>query len=185
MLNNGSIRNGFMGRRVGATGVVASLGMLALLLSSSVNAQVQGDFAAGVGFDFRGEEDAVFDANSLYGAVHWNGLKLPGPSVTTGIAVEFHPASVSVDGSVVNVDYRIWSLNRGDCPSALYCGVDLKIGQGGDGGWVADFDQRIVMGISVYQGDALNVNAEFYTLEDDRPVSFAVLVRWGSGERNQ
>jgi len=41
------------------------------------------------------------------------------------------------------------------------------------------------MGISVYQGDALNVNAEFYTLEDDRPVSFAVLVRWGSGERNQ
>ena len=160
--------------------------LVTLLVTSNIYAQsIQGDFAAGIGFDFKGEEDAVFDSSSLYGAVHWNGLALPGLSATTGIAVEFHPTSITVDGSTVNVDYRIWSLNRFDCPSALYCGTDLKIGQGGDGGWVADFDQRIVLGVSVYQSDALAVNAEFYTLEDDRPVSFVVLVRWGSGERNQ
>ena len=161
------------------------IALIALLAAPAYGQTVQGDFAAGLGFDLRGDEDLVFDASSLYGAFHWNGLKLPGPSVTTGLAVEFHPASVSVDGSVVNVAYRIWSLNRFDCPSALYCGTDLKIGQGGDGGWVADFDQRIVMGVSVYRSDAIFVNAEFYTLEDDRPVSFSVMVRWGPGARNQ
>lgn len=162
-----------------------TIALLLLLVAAPIHAQIQGDFAAGVGFDLKGEEDAVFDTQSVYGSFHWNGLKLPGPSVTTGIAIEFSPSSIAVDGSTVNVDYRIWSLNRFDCPSALYCGTDLKIGEGGDGGWVSDFDQRIVMGVSVYQSDAVNVNAEFYTLEDDRPVSFAVMVRWGAGKRNQ
>jgi hypothetical protein len=156
-----------------------------LLFAATASSQIQGDFAAGVGFDLRGEEQAVFDADSIYGAIHWNGLALPGLSASTGIAIEFHPTSIAVDGSTVNVDYRVWSLNRFDCPSALYCGTDLKIGQGGEGGWVSDFDQRIVLGISIYQSDAVNVNAEFYTLEDDRPVSVAVLVRWGAGKRNQ
>ena len=93
--------------------------------------------------------------------------------------VEFHPATIDVEGSVVNVDYRVWSLNRADCPSALYCGVDLKIGQGGDGGWVSDFDQRIVVGVAIADQPSFDVNLEIYSLEDDRPVSAAVLVRWG------
>lgn len=158
--------------------------VLFVLMAASSSGQVQGDFAAGVGFDLKGEEETVFSTDAFYGAFHWNGLKIPGPSATTGLAVEFHPSTISVEGETVNVDYRIWSLNRFDCPSALFCGTDLKIGQGGNGGWVADFDQRIVMGVSLYQG-SVNVNAEFYMLEDDRPVSFAVLVRWGAGERNQ
>ena len=111
-----------------------------ILFAVPAAAQVQGDFAAGAGFDLRGDEDAVFDVKSVYGAIHWNGLKLPGPSVSTGVAIEFHPTSISVDGTLVNVDYRLWSLNRFDCPSALYCGVDLKIGQSVDGDWLRDFD---------------------------------------------
>lgn len=160
--------------------------VLFLLVAAPSYAQkVQGDFAAGVGFDLRGDEDAVFDAQSLFGAIHWNGFSLPGLSATTGLSIEFHPSSISVDGSVINVDYRLWNLNRFDCPGRLFCGTDLKIGQGGTEGWRADFDQRIVVGISVYASDKVDANVEFYSLEDDRPVSFAILIRWGSGERNQ
>ena len=140
------------------------------------------DFAAGAGFLFNGEEKQAFDAKSVYGAFHWNGLKLPGPDVSTGIGVEFHPASISVDGTLVNVDYRLWNLNRMDCApgsTALYCGVDLKIGEGVDGGYKADFDQRVVIGIGLLNRDDVDLNFELYMLEDDRPVAAAVMIRFG------
>ena len=153
--------------------------LFALPAPAAAQFDVVGDFAVGTGFMLIGEEQAAFDARSIYGAFHWNGIQLPGPEVSTGFAVEFHPATVVANGSVVNVDYRIWSLNRFNCPSALYCGTDLKIGQGGAGGYRGDFDQRIVLGLKVARGESFEVNAEFYTLEDDRPMSVAVMVRWG------
>jgi len=158
--------------------------LVALLFAApSFAQQISYDFAAGAGFLFNGEEEQAFDAKSIYGSVHWNGLKLPGPEVSTGIGIEFHPASISIDGTLVNVDYRIWNLNRFDCPSALYCGVDLKIGEGVDGGYRADFDQRLVVGIGIKRGDSYEVNFELYTLEDDRPVAAAVMVRFGGSNQ--
>jgi hypothetical protein len=161
--------------------------LFSLLFAASASAQQVSlsadfrDFAAGAGFLFNGEEAQAFDVKAIYGAFHWNGLKLPGPDVSTGIGVEFHPASISVDGTLVNVDYRLWNLNRMDCApgnTALYCGVDLKIGEGVDGGYKADFDQRVVVGIGLFDGD-IDLNLELYMLEDDRPVAAAVMVRFG------
>lgn len=145
------------------------------------------DFAAGAGFLFAGEEEAVFDAKALYGAFHWNGLQLPGPNVSTGIGVEIHPSTITTNGSTVNFAYRVWSLNRMDCPMSLFCGADLKIGEaaGPDGGWRTDFDMRIVTGVRVANYSKAEINLELYFLEDDRPVSAAVLVRWGSPGSNQ
>lgn len=155
--------------------------LFAFFLASSASAQfdVAADVAAGGGFMFAGDEDSVFSADSLYAGFHWNGLQLPGPSVSSGVGIEFHPATVNVAGDTVTADYRIWSLNRTDCPAALYCGVDLKIGEGGDGGWTADFDQRIVLGVRVARIASAVLNLEVYSLEDDRPISAFFAVRWG------
>jgi len=140
------------------------------------------DFAGGVGFVFLGEEDQTFSTDALFGVFHWNGLKLPGPNVSTGVGIEFHPTTINLEGNTIaNVDYRIWSLNRFDCPAALYCGADMQIGKGGDGGYQGDFDLRIVTGLRIAGiGDtAGEVNLEMYFLEDDRPIGVAVIVRWG------
>jgi hypothetical protein len=152
---------------------------LAVAAPASAQLAVNADFAVGGGLSMAGDEGAVFSASSLYAAVHWNGLSLPWLDSSTGIGVELKPATIALDGNVVSADYRVWSLNRVNCPKALYCGVDLKIGQGGDSGWAADFDQRIVVGVRLARLGAAVLNLEVYSLEDDRPVSAFLAVRWG------
>ena len=161
------------------------------LVTTPVAAQLQTDFAFGLGFEFNQDEGASFRRDNVFAAIHWNGFKLPWLGDSTGLGVEFHPGSFAIseiDGEpLVNVDYRLWSLNRFDCPAALYCGTDLKIGEGGEGGWRNDFDQRIVMGIEL--GDVwkegMSLNFEFYFLEDDRPISGMLVLRWGQASETK
>lgn len=164
--------------------------LLALLLALGVSAtshaqiSVDTDFAVGIGFELQGEDEAVFQADSIFGALHWNGLKLPGPNTSTGLGVEFHPGTLSITedaegNTVANVDYRLWSLNRVSCPGATYCIADMKIGEGGEGGWRNDFDLRTGIGIEFAKWGTSRWATEIYFLEDDRPVSFMLTVRWG------
>jgi len=159
------------------------LSLLLGLVAAPSAAQIKMDFAGGAGFMFSGEEDQAFDAKSLYGAFHWNGLELPGPSVSTGIGIEFHPATVVVDGTVLTVDYRVWSLNRFDCPGRLFCIADLKIGQGGEGGWASDFDERVGFGMLIAKQERFEINMELYFLEDDRPIAALMAIRFGGSNQ--
>jgi hypothetical protein len=160
-----------------------SLVLVILGLAAFSSAQPKLDLAVGAGFMFLGEEEETFQLDSTFAALHWNGLSLPGPETSTGVGFEFHPATVQIDGELFLVDWRLWSLNRFNCPSSLYCGFDMRVAEGGRGGSRWAWDQRIVVGVSLYDGGSTDVNFEFYLLEDDRPIAMTILVRWGGSNQ--
>lgn len=145
---------------------------LVLLLLSVVPLQAQtltGDVAVGGGGLF-GEEDQTFDRESLFIAAHWSGVDLP-LNVGSGLGIE-----VSFPGQEeLSVVYSLWSLNRVDISDNLYTGTDMRISKQNG----TDFDLRIVVGfnVAIPRTDSM-LSVEIYSLEDERPIAFAVLYQF-------
>ena len=136
---------------------------------------VQAKFAAGAG-SFFGEEDVAFDSDAAFAAIHYYGLKLPLEGGSSGVGIEVHFGE--------KVSYTLWNLNRADIPGLegkAYAVADMKIGEdaGGEvGGFGADFDFRAGVGSYLGKVGSGNLVLEFYTLEENRPIAFALLYRF-------
>ncbi len=145
---------------------------LSLFLLSVVPLRAQtltGDVAVGGGGLF-GEEDQTFNRESLFIAAHWSGVDLP-LNVGSGLGIE-----VSFPGQEeLSVAYSLWSLNRVDISDNLYTGTDIRISKQNG----TDFDLRIVVGfnVTIPRTDS-RFSVELYSLEDERPIAFAVLYRF-------
>ena len=118
-----------------------------------------------------GEENQAFNTNTIFGAVHWRGLKLPMNS-STGIGIEIS-VKPSLEGERELV-YTMWSLNRADIIGDFYAGTDMKILEEGAG----NFDMRIVTGMLLGKINEGELALEVYSLEENRPISFAIFWRF-------
>jgi hypothetical protein len=139
-------------------------------LGAPIDAQTVSNEIAIGGGSLLGEEDFTFERDSLFAAVHWSGIDLP-LNASTGIGIEFYFPELSGWQPV----YKLWSLNRLDISDGFYSGADMRISNETD----PDFDVRIVVGVRLVPFESGgNLFMEFYTLEDDRPIAFAVLYRF-------
>lgn len=123
------------------------------------------------GGSFFGEEDTTFDTDALFGAVQWRGLKLPMNS-STGVGLEI--SSKPDEGGENRLTLTMWSLTRADIVGGIYAGTDLKIMENTR----SDFDLRVVTGTVLEQIWGGELVLEIYSLEEDRPISFAVFYRF-------
>ena len=154
--------------------------LLSVLFASTVSAQnVQPAFGAGGG-SFFAEEDETFDPSALYGSIHWYAVSLPfGTESSTGIGLELG-FSGDVTDADSSVSYSIWSLNRTDIVKGrIYGGSDMKIGESVGGEYRSDFDVRFVVGTFLGQIGPGNLAMELYAAEENRPISFAFIYRFG------
>jgi len=131
------------------------------------------DMAAGVNTGLTGEEE-TFSFDGLSGLFHADLLGVDFMDATSGIGLE-----ASFGGEL---EYTIWSLNRASIPgtgSTLYGGTDLKLFQSDNAeGLNRNFDLRVVTGTRVGKIGPGNLRFEVYFIEENRPVSFAVLYGW-------
>jgi len=118
-----------------------------------------------------GEEVQTFSTNTLFGAVHWQGLKLP-LNISTGIGVEFSVKPALEGGN--ELVYTIWNLIRAKISERFYAGTDAKLLEEGAG----NFDQRIVTGMILGKIRDHELALEVYSLEENRPISFAIFYRF-------
>ena len=65
-------------------------------------------------------------------------------------------------------------MNRADIVGGFYAGTDMKIVDNNNG----DFDLRIVTGTLLGEIGPGNLALEVYSLEEDRPIYFALLYRF-------
>lgn len=135
---------------------------------------IQAKVGAGGG-SFFGEEDVAFDSEAAFAALQWYGVKLPIDGGSSGIGIEIHFGNT--------VSYSLWNLNRADVPGLegkLYAVADMKFGEGsgGEAGYSSDFDFRTGVGSYLGKVGPGNLVVEFYTLEEDRPIAFAMLYRF-------
>lgn len=129
------------------------------------------DLAAGTSFSLVGEDTDTFKFDNVAGLVHANVLGVEFLDVTSGVGLE-----VNFGGEV---EYTVWSLNRAVIPGTnnrLYAGTDLKVLQS-DGlrGAEGDFDLRLVSGTNLGNVGPGELKFELYFIEENRPISFAVL----------
>ena len=131
------------------------------------------DLAAGVNTALSGEEE-TFSFNGLTGLVHVDLLGVDFLDATSGVGLE-----ISFGGGL---EYTVWSLNRATVPGtgdAIYGGSDLKLLQSDDNeGLSRNFDLRIVTGTRVGKVGPGDLRFELYFIEENRPVSFAVVYGW-------
>ena len=150
--------------------------------------------AVGAGSLF-GEETETFDAKTAFATFRLNAINLPFASASSGISVEVNfnsrlftavgtdEMSETLEPSVLDnnsVGYTLWSLNRADIVEGkVYGGADMKFVESGSEGVSGNFDLRLVSGI--YLGNIMenvHMTVEFYALEEDRPIAFAVLLNF-------
>ena len=137
------------------------------LLTGPLQAQTfENDFALGGG-GFFGEEEQTFNRDSLFVAVHWSGIELP-LNAGSGLGIEF----MFPEQPGVQAVYTLWSLNRINVSDGFYTGTDMRISKETN----PDFAMRLVVGvkIAITQNNS-KLSIEIYTLEDERPIAFAVL----------
>jgi len=146
---------------------VAILAPFLLLGSQPAQAQsIQSDISLGAGSVF-GEEDITFDRDALFVAIHWSGVELP-MNTGSGLGIEFsfpeYPDARAV--------YSLWSLNRVKVTDGFYTGTDMRITRETD----PDFAIRLVVGARLkLPSSESRISIEIYSLEDGRPIYFAVL----------
>lgn len=148
------------------------MAIMAVLLCRTAFAQeldLKG-LAVGGGSAF-GEEEETFDTSALFGSVQWHGLKLPMNS-STGVCLEI--GVKPSDEGENRLPFTLWSLNRTEIVGDFYAGTDLKILENSQ----TDFDLRIVTGTLLSTIGEGKLVLEVYSLEEDRPISFAVLYRF-------
>lgn len=139
--------------------------------STSAQELVLKDALAIGGGSLFSDEDTTFNTNTLFGAVQWRGLKLP-LNVSTGIGIEFS-VKPDLEGERELV-YTVWALNRADIVGNFYAGTDMKILEEG----ASNFDLRIVAGTLLGTIKGSELVLEIYSLEENRPISFAILYRF-------
>lgn len=147
------------------------------------------NLAAGTIFSI-GEDDETFSFDGMAGLLHVDVIGFDFMDATSGIGLE-----VNYNGMV---QYTVWSLNRLNVPGSndlLYAGSDFKLlqsttclGELGlnlqslphceNAGIDLDFDVRLVTGTRVGKIGPGNLKFEFYFIEENRPISFAVLYDW-------
>jgi hypothetical protein len=140
-----------------------------LFLMSAIYSEAQlfeNDIAFGAGGLF-GEEEQTFDRDSIFVAVHWSGIELP-MNAGSGLGIEF----MFPEQPGVQAVYTLWSLNRINISDGFYTGTDMRITKETD----PDFAMRLVVGakMAITQNNS-KLSIEIYTLEDERPIGFAVL----------
>lgn len=150
-----------------------------LIASTSMAQTVQPTFGVGAG-SFFAEEGETFDPSALYGSIHWYAVSLPfGTESSTGIGVELG-FSGEAAGAGSAVAYTIWSLNRTEIVAGrIYGGSDMKIGESVGGKFRSDFDLRFVVGTFLGKIGPGNLAMELYAAEENRPISFAFIYRFG------
>lgn len=143
------------------------LSLSVLLFAGLASAQdVDFHYAVGGGSLFA-EEDETIDTSNLFGAVQAEVMGFDFLNIDTGVAVEA--------GYDSTLTYSVWNMNRAPIAGPLYAGTDLKImKRDALGATSSDFDVRVVAGYKVDK----NIRLEIYTLEDERPISFALLYRF-------
>lgn len=117
-----------------------------------------------------GEEGETFDTSALFGSVQWRGLKLPLNS-STGIGLEISSKPDELGESKLTL--TVWSLSRADIVGGIYAGTDLKIMENTR----SNFDLRVVAGTLLGKIKGGELALEIYSLEEDRPISFALFYR--------
>jgi hypothetical protein len=151
-------------------------------------------FAFGVG-SFFAEEGTTFSVDALFVPIQLHGVGIPfiKSGTSTGIAIEFHPATLTFgqggNPQLNQLDYRLWSVSRvplsaipwsklqSGTPSRMFAGTDLLINEGGPDDYTGGFDARFVIGGDlgiIWKG---NMVIEIYSLQRDIPIAFALF--WG------
>lgn len=151
--------------------------VLSILLAFSVATSAQEfNFNVSVGGgSYFSDEDVTFDPSALFGAVQLNAIQLPIFDTSSGVGAE-------INFSIADnqIGYVLWNLNRAEIIAGkVYGGPDMKFLSNTSGGIKGDFDLRITTG--VYLGtfsDGGKLNLEFYTLEENKPIAFALLYRF-------
>lgn len=150
--------------------------LLVFVCSTGFAQSVQPEFGAGIG-SFFAEEGQTFDAEALFGAVHWYAVSIPiGNETSSGVGLELgfngDPEAESA------VAYSLWSLNRTNVLGLMYGGSDMKIGESVGGRYRYDFDLRLVVGTFLAKVGPGDLAVEVYSLEENRPISFAIIYRF-------
>lgn len=139
---------------------------LVIGLVSPVAAQEFNVSPAVGGGSFFAEEEETFDTSNLFAAVQLGLVDFRFLDVGTGVAAE---AGYS-DGQIT---YSLWNLNRAPVVGGLYTGTDVKFISNYGEGTKGDFDLRLVIGYK-----AGKVDLEVYSLEENRPIAFAIIYRF-------
>lgn len=130
---------------------------------------VNAELAVGWGSYFSEEED-TFSQAAQFATLSADILDIDLFDATSGIGAE-----IQFGG---DLEYTLWSLNRATVPGTnnrLYGGSDLKLIQSTeDGGAEGDFDMRLVLGYRLAKVGPGELLFEFYTIEENRPVAFAL-----------
>jgi hypothetical protein len=140
---------------------------LLCLLPLAVSAQELGFSPSVGGGSLFAEEDETFDTSNFFASLQ---IELVGVSfldIDSGVSAE-----AGYSGG--QITYSVWNLNRAPVGKGMYAGSDFKILSNYGEGTKGDFDVRAVVGYNASD----NVSFEVYSLEEDRPISFAFLYRF-------
>lgn len=138
--------------------------------------------------------DAGFSFDAVYVPVQMHGIGLPfiRQGTSTGITVEFHPASVHFANGrpvIEQIDYRIWSTTRvpisaipiraleSGSVTRMFIGTDLLLDEGGPDDFTGGFDQRMAIGGDLGIIGPGNLVIEAYLFQNNIP--FAVNALYG------
>lgn len=127
-------------------------------------------FAVGGG-SFFGEEEETFSEDALFVSAQWHGLDIPKTpealDTASGVAIELGKSSLA--SGLDDIVVRLWSINRMQAGNFV-TGFDMKLTDA-DG---FDFDKRITVGYLLHP----SVILEVYSLEEQRPIAWALMYRF-------
>lgn len=130
------------------------------------------EFAVGLVLSLEGEDVDTFTFDQTSLAIHADLIGWDFMDASSGLGIE-----VALGG---DLEYTVWSLNRMDIPGTggrIYTGGDMKLLQSSNtGGVSSNFDFRIPVGVNVGDFGPVDLRVEATLVEENRPISVAVLV---------
>jgi hypothetical protein len=143
---------------------------LVLCGSTARSQDLRLDLSAGFGSYFA-EENETFSTDAMFASLRGDVLGFNFMDATSGIGVDVHTSQ--------DLNWKVWSLNRASViGDRMFAGTDFKLFESNGGGAEENFDFRLVTGSNLGKAGPGSVLVEFYALEEDRPIAFAIVYKW-------